>query len=154
MIYRLCCSYINESDLRKDLFQNILIRIWRGLNSFENRSSIKTWVYRISVNTCVDFLRREAGNKYISKHMDINDIEVTDRSGNLDEDLVFSEKIAFLYRCINKLTLIDKTVITLYLEDLSYKEISVIVGISEKNVSVKLFRIKKKLNKYLREYEE
>ena len=46
MIYRLCCSYVMDTDLRKDLFQNILIRIWKGLNSFENRSSISTWVYR------------------------------------------------------------------------------------------------------------
>lgn len=152
MIYRLCCSYVMDTDLRKDLFQNILIRIWKGLNSFENRSSISTWVYRISVNTSIDFLRKEDNNKHISKHIAINDIDINDKSNNLEENLILSEKTKFMYKCINKLTFIDKTIITLYLEDLSYKEIAEIVGISEKNVSVKLTRIKKKLNNCLKEY--
>jgi RNA polymerase sigma factor (sigma-70 family) len=56
MLYRLCCSYVMNTDLRKDLSQNILICIWKGLDSFEHKSSIKTWVYRIAVNTCIDFI--------------------------------------------------------------------------------------------------
>ena len=152
MIYRLCCSYEENADNRKDLFQNILIRIWKGLNSFENRSSISTWIYRIAVNTSIDFLRKKDSNKHHPKYIDINDIEIIDKSKNLENELILSEKIKVMYKCINKLEFIDKTIIFLYLEDLSYREISEIVGISEKNVSVKLSRIKKKLNKCLREY--
>jgi len=148
MIYRLCCSYVENIDIRKDLFQNILIRIWKGLNSFENRSSISTWVYRISVNTSIDFLRREDNNKNIG----IDDIEIIDKSKNVENDLILSEKTKLMYKCISKLVFVDKTIITLYLEDLSYREISEIVGISEKNVSVKLARIKKKLNNCLKDY--
>jgi RNA polymerase sigma-70 factor (ECF subfamily) len=139
-----------DTNLRQDLFQNILIRIWKGLNSFENRSSVSTWVYRISVNAGIDFLRKEDIN-----HKDIkisNEIEVTDKSLNLEENLILSEKTKFVYKCINKLTFIDKTIITLYLEDLSYKEIAEVVGISEKYVSVKLTRIKKKLNECLKDH--
>lgn len=152
MIYRLCCSYVMDADLRKDLFQNILIRIWKGLNTFENRSSFSTWIYRLSVNTSIDFLRKELKGNHNSKHIDIRDIEVIDKSNNAEERLIVSEETKYMYKCISKLTFIDKTVITLYLEDLSYKEISEIVGVSEKNVSVKLVRIKNKLNKCLKEY--
>jgi RNA polymerase sigma-70 factor (ECF subfamily) len=152
MIFRLCCSYMGDGDIRKDLYQNILLRLWKGLDVFENRSSIKTWIYRISVNTSLDFLRTEFKNKYRSKHVDINTFEIADISNNVEENIILSEKIKFMYKCINKLSFIDKTIISLYLEDLSYREISEIVGISEKNVSVKLTRIKKKINACLKDY--
>ena len=151
MIYRLCCSYVANGDLRKDLYQNILIRIWKGLDSFENRSSITTWIYRIAVNSSLDFLRKESKNKHLSNLLEINEADIIDNSIHIEENLILSEKMKFIYRCINKLTFIDKTVMSLYLEDLSYKKISEIVGISEKNVSVKLTRIKKKLNTCLRD---
>jgi len=151
MIFRLCCFYVMDADLRKDLFQNILIRIWKGLNSFENRSSIKTWIYRISVNTSIDFLRKHEKDKQTSKSIDPNNIELIDNSTDLEEDLLISEKTQFMYKCINKLSFIEKTIITLYLEDLSYKEISEIVGISEKNVGVRLTRIKNKINTCLKD---
>ena len=152
MIFRLCCSYVGDGDIRKDLYQNILLRLWKGLDTFENRSSISTWVYRISVNTSLDFLRTEFKKKSRSKYVDVNAFEIADISNNFEEDLIVSEKIKFMYQCINKLGFIDKTIISLYLEDLSYREISEIVGISEKNVSVKLSRIKKKLNECLKDF--
>jgi RNA polymerase sigma-70 factor (ECF subfamily) len=152
MIYRLCCSYVENGDIREDLYQNILIRLWKGLDSFANRSSVSTWVYRISVNTSLDFLRTEYKSKLTTKHIDINDIDITDKSNNLEEDLILSEKTRLMYKCINKLNFIDKTIISLYLENLSYREISDIVGITEKNVSVKLTRLKKKLNKCLKDF--
>jgi RNA polymerase sigma-70 factor (ECF subfamily) len=151
MIYRLCCSYVEDVDIRKDLYQNILIRIWRGLASFEKRSSISTWVYRISVNTGIDFLRKEVNNTYTSKHVDINNIEITDKISDMEENLIQSEKTKYMYKCINTLSYIDKTIISLYLEDLTYREIADIVGISVKNISVKLYRIKKQLTKCLKD---
>jgi RNA polymerase sigma-70 factor (ECF subfamily) len=151
MIYRLCCSYVEDVDIRKDLYQNILIRLWKGLDSFKNLSSIGTWVYRVSVNTSLDFLRKEYKNNINSKLVDIDDIIITDKSNNLEEALIISEKTQLMYQCINKLTFIDKTIISLYLEDLSYREIAEVVGISEKNVSVKIYRIKKNLNICLRD---
>jgi len=151
MIYRLCCIYVDDAECRKDLYQNILMRIWKGLNSFENRSSISTWIYRISVNTSIDYLRKENNKKHISNLKDMRDLELADNSNTLEEDLITSEKIRLMYRCINKMTFIDKTLITLYLEDLSYREISEILGISEKNVGVRLSRIKTKLNQCLKD---
>ena len=79
-------------------------------------------------------------------------MELEDKSTNPEDKIVISEKIDFIYKCINTLTFVDKTIISLYLEDLSYKEISEIVGISKNNVSVKLTRIKNKLNKCLKDF--
>ena len=154
MIYRLCCSYCPDPELRKDLFQNILMRIWKGLKSFEGRSALSTWVYRIAVNTGIDFLRRENNAAKLSRQVDISELELADKAFNTEEQMIISEKNEFIYKCINELSFIDKTIITLYLEEFSYKMISEIIGISDKNVSVKLARIKKKLNKCLRDYLE
>jgi RNA polymerase sigma-70 factor (ECF subfamily) len=152
MIYRLCCAYVRDPDLRKDLFQNILLRIWKGLDLFQDRSSISTWVYRIAVNSSIDFLRKKDDRKYLSEHINLDNIEAAARPGGAEEKLIRSEKAGLMYAAINTLTFIDKTIISLYLEDLSYREISDVVGISEKYVSVKLTRIKKKLNRYLKDY--
>ena len=151
MIYRLCCSYIADEHIRKDLYQNILIRIWKGMHSFQNRSSIGTWVYRIAVNTSLDFLRNDLKNRSRSIHLDSEDLTILDKSPNQEEEFLTSEKVELLYRCINRFSFIDKTIISLYLEDLSYREIANIAGISEKNVSVKISRIKKNLNQCLKD---
>jgi RNA polymerase sigma-70 factor (ECF subfamily) len=151
MIYRLCCSYVGNDEIRKDLYQNILIRLWKGMDSFENRASINTWIYRISVNTSLDFLRKEIRNKTRTELVDVNNYTIADRSANQEDMLIFSEKTEIIYRCINAFSFVDKTIISLYLEDLSYREIAAIVGITEKNVGVKLTRIKKKLNRCLKD---
>jgi RNA polymerase sigma-70 factor (ECF subfamily) len=151
MIYRLCCSYIADDEIRKDLYQNILIRLWKGLNSFQNRSSIGTWVYRIAVNTSLDFLRREFKNRSRSIQIDPENLTISDKSPNQEEQFLTSEKTELLYRCINRFSFVDKTIISLYLEDLSYREIANIVGITEKNVSVKISRIKRKLSQCLKD---
>jgi RNA polymerase sigma-70 factor (ECF subfamily) len=100
----------------------------------------------------MDFLRKECNSKLTAKHIDINNIDITDKSNNLERDMILSEKTRLMYKCINNLNFIDKTIISLYLEELSYREISDIVGITEKNVSVKIARLKRKLNKCLKDY--
>ena len=151
MIYRLCCSYIADDHIRKDLYQNILIRLWRGIDSFQNRSSLGTWVYRIAVNTSLDFLRKEFKSRSRAINMDLENLAITDKSTNQEEEILISERAELLYKCINGFSFIDKTIISLYLEDLSYKEIAHIVGITEKNVSVKISRIKKNLSQCLKD---
>ena len=151
-IYRLCYSYVEDNEMRKDLYQNILIRIWKGLDTFKRRSSICTWIYRIAINTSLDFLRKEFNKNKTVDNININEIELEDSSQNTEQKLIITEKIKYIYRCIGKMSFIDKTIIFLYLEDLSYKDIAGIVGISEKNVSVKLHRLKNNLIDCVKEY--
>jgi RNA polymerase sigma-70 factor (ECF subfamily) len=153
-IYRLCYSYVKNHEDIQDLFHDILVRIWRGLESFKNKSSISTWIYRISVNSCIDFIRGEKKRDASKKKTPINDQYIFNDFSNTEENFFHSERIKSLYQCINRLSLMDNTIISLYLEDLSYKDIGEIVGISENHIGVKLHRIKKEINKQLEEFDK
>ena len=151
-IYRLCYSYIADKEMRKDLYQNILIRLWKGLDTFKSHSSISTWIYRIAINTSLDFMRKEFNRSKTSNHINTNEIELEDSSQNSEQNLILAEKIKYIYHCIGKMNFIDKTIIFLYMEELSYRDIANIVGITEKNVSVKLSRLKNNLMDCVKEY--
>jgi RNA polymerase sigma-70 factor (ECF subfamily) len=141
---------VTDSDCRKDLYQNILIRLWKGLDSFAGHSSLRTWVYRICVNTSIDYLRTRTIKKS-GKFVRLDDWEISDASVNPENQLLVSEETTLMYNCINQLTFVDKTLISLYLEDLSYREIADIVGITPQNISVKIHRIKKYLKSCLKD---
>ena len=153
-IFRLCCAYVTLAEDRKDLYQDILMRIWKGLDSFRQQSSIGTWIYRISVNSSIDFIRKENRKRLTNVQIGIDDLQIADQSQDTEKDIILSEKLRFLYECMNRLSFLDKTLVTLYLEDLSYKEIADILGISENHVGVRLHRIKKQLNTYFKDFEE
>ena len=152
-IYRLCCSYARQEEDRKDMFQNAMIKIWKNIASFKGDSSVSTWIFRITVNSCIDFKRKEKREKEILCNENISDLNLTDKNKNIEQNLITSEKLKILFKFLEKLSFIDKTLMSLYLEDLNYQEIAEIIGISEKNVSVKIYRIKKTLNKYFEEQD-
>ncbi|MBQ9312438.1 MAG: sigma-70 family RNA polymerase sigma factor [Bacteroidales bacterium] len=134
-IYTVCYMFSKDNEQVQDLFQEVLIRIWQGIDSFDNKANIKTWIYRISLNTCIS-LQRKKRKKTLPLDMDINIFE------DDDED---SKQIRTLYDRINLLQPFDKAIVLLWLENQSYEDISLIMGISVKNVSVRLLRIKEKL---------
>ncbi len=137
-IYTVCYMFSNDTDEVNDLFQEVLINLWKGFDSFENRSDIKTWIYRVALNTCISIDRKKRRSSTVPLTMDINLFE--DR----DED---TRQVDLLHRRISKLQPFDRAIVLLWLEDLSYDEIGQIVGISAKNVSVRLFRIREQLKK-------
>ena len=153
-IYRLCWSYVQNEDDRNDLFQTILLKIWNNLDSFKDNSSLGTWIFRLSVNTSIDYIRKNKNLAHMSTHVDISNLSIIDTSNDVEKNLLLSENLKLLYRCINQLSVIDRTLIYFYLEDLKYREIADILGISEKNVSVKLHRIKKILKQHFKDLEE
>lgn len=134
-IYTVCYMFSKDNEQVQDLFQEALIRIWQGIDSFDNKANIKTWIYRISLNTCIS-MQRKKRIKTLPLDMDINIFE------DDDED---SKQIRMLYDRINLLQSFDKAIVLLWLENQSYEDISLIMGISVKNVSVRLLRIKEKL---------
>jgi RNA polymerase sigma-70 factor (ECF subfamily) len=150
-IYRFCCCHVGHEEDRRDLLHDIYVRIWSGLDSFNHKSSLSTWIYRISANSCIDFLRKERRRRRFRAGVRVEDQEVVDSSANAGKDFLRSERIQFLHAGIERLSLLDKTLISLYLEDLSYREIADVVGISESNVGVKLFRIKRTLNSFFKD---
>lgn len=136
-IYTVCYMFSKDKEEIEDLFQEILVRLWKGFGSFKGKSDIKTWIYRISLNCCLDHKRKNSRRlETVPLDMSIDPFEGTD-----DKALQTRQ----LYNRINKLGLMDRALILLWLEGLSYEEMAAIAGISVKNVSFKLHQIKERL---------
>ena len=135
-IYTVCYMFSKNNEQVQDLSQEVLINLWRGLPNFEGKSSIKTWVWRVSLYTCISQQRNKGRRKSLPLEMDI------DLYNDVDDD---TAQIKQLHERINRLGMFDRSIILLWLENMSYAEIGSVVGISEKNVSVRLHRIKEQL---------
>ena len=136
-IYTVCYMFSDDNATVADMFQEVLINIWNGLENFQGRSSAGTWIWRVSLNTCITYDRkRKRAPVILPLDPGINLYENTD-----DE----SRQINLLHKRIHRLGMLDRAIVLLWLEDLSYEEIGEITGISPKNVSVRLVRIKEKL---------
>ena len=141
-IFRICRSYAKEKADAEDLFQEVLLNVWKALPSFKGNSNIDTWVYRITLNTCFKNLSFEKKKK--QRFIRINGIDFKDTSKDLSKEK--KEEFDKLTSCINQLKLGDKSIVLLYLEELPYREIAQVIGISENHVAVKMKRIKTKLS--------
>ncbi|MDD6581381.1 MAG: sigma-70 family RNA polymerase sigma factor [Bacteroidales bacterium] len=138
-IYTVCYMFSTNKDEIDDLFQEILIRLWNGFDRFEGRSSAKTWIYRVALNTAINQDRKERRRpQTVPLTVDIDPYEA---------DNPQTQQIRVLYDRISRLDPIDRSLILLWLEGISYDEIGAIIGISPNNVGVKLTRIKEKLVK-------
>lgn len=138
-IYTVCYMFSKDEDEVADLFQDILIKLWEGFSKFRGESNINTWIYRVSLNTCISAERKKKRKgEILPLTMDINLFD------DGDEDI---KQIRMLQKRISALGPFDRAIVLLWLENLSYEEIASIVGISVKNVSVRLFRIKEQLKK-------
>lgn len=137
-IYTVCYMFSKDEDEVGDLFQDTLVNLWRGFDSFEGRSDVRTWVYRVSLNTCISADRKKKRRKTVPLTMDVNLFE------DDDDD---SRQVQMLRERISLLQPFDRAIVLLWLENMSYEEIGKVVGISTKNVSVRLYRIKEQLKK-------
>lgn len=135
-IYTVCFMFSKDKDEVNDMYQEVSINLWKGFDNFAQKSEMKTWIYRISLNTCISFDRKKKRRKTVPLTVDIDLFEDNDHE---------SKQIKALYNRINKLEPFDRAIILLWLENLPYDEIGTIVGISTKNVSVRLSRIREQL---------
>jgi len=136
-IYMVCYMFSKDEDEVADLFQDILVNLWKGFPKFRGESSPKTWIYRVSLNTCIS-MERKKKRKGETVPLDMN-INLFDDTA---EDM---KQVRMLQDRISRLGPFDRAIVLLWLENLSYDEIGAIVGITAKNVSVRLFRIKEQL---------
>ena len=138
-IYTVCYMFSNDADEVADLFQDILINMWKGFPNFRGESDVRSWIWRVSLNTCITAERKKKrmGNT-IPLSIDINLFE------DSDDD---TRQIRMLRDRICRLGHFDRAIVLLWLENLSYEEIGAIVGISAKNVSVRLVRIREQLKR-------
>ncbi|MBP3512102.1 MAG: sigma-70 family RNA polymerase sigma factor [Prevotella sp.] len=136
-IYTVCYMFSKDADEVNDLFQEILVNLWKGFSRFEGKSDIKTWFYRVALNTCISIDRKKK-RKVVPLKMDVNLYEDNDAD---------TRQVKMLYDRISRLGPFDRAIVLLWLENIPYDEIGEIIGISPKNVSVRLVRIKEALKK-------
>ncbi len=144
-IYKVCNMYCQGRENIKDLFQEIILQLWKSYPSFRKEAANNTWVYRVALNTAISNFRRESkkpGETSIPDDL----FQLPDSMAFLDKD----ENFSLLMQAIDRLTEIEKAVIMLYLDEKTYDEIAEILGITNSNVGVRLNRIKIKLSKIIK----
>jgi RNA polymerase sigma-70 factor (ECF subfamily) len=136
-IYTVCYFFSKDTEEVNDLYQEILINLWKGFEKFRGESSLKTWIWRVSLNTC--------NNQERKKKSSVQTIPLSIDIDLYNDDDAQSKQIQMLYNRINRLDVFDRAIILLWLENMSYQDIADVVGISLSNVTTRLFRIKEQL---------
>ena len=143
-IFRLCYSVIHDKNEADDLFQEVMMNVWKNMDSFRGDSEISTWIYRIAVNSAILFNKRKKRREEFSEPVDQERLNQF-RDDFRENKLEYQEILKILYLCIGKLKPQDKIIISLLLEGMPHNEISEIVGITVNYVGVKFKRIKEVL---------
>jgi len=137
IIRKVSWVYGRDAADREDLEQDILLQLWKSRASFDDRSAFSTWMYRVALNTAITFRRRQRPIERLEHEPHTPARQV--------EQAQLTEELRQLYGAIARLKAIEKALILMWLDDRSYDEIADTLGISAKNVSVRLVRIRTKL---------
>lgn len=141
VIIKICRAYTNSQEDFEDYYQEVCLQIWRSRDNFDQKSEWATWVYRISLNVCLTYLKKQktGDQKFASDSLPEDVID--------DSKAFVSDEINQLYSAIKHLKETDRAIILLYLEEKSYEEIADIIGSNTNNIGVRIKRIKDRLNK-------
>jgi RNA polymerase sigma-70 factor (ECF subfamily) len=146
MLYKVCNLYCYSEADREDLFQEIIVQLWRSYPKFREEAKFSTWLYRIALNTAISDLRKQ--KKHISPvDPGILPTEIQDIQYAKEQE----EQLQQLYTAIDRLTEVEKAIVMLYLENKDYEEMEEILGIRQNNLRVKMNRIREKLRKLTKE---
>jgi len=149
-VLKVARAYTLTSEDCQDLVQDILLQLWASLPQFRGRASASTWIYRVALNTALSWRRKEGRRRKHQRPV----LEVVDQSvagGESDRRIVEREAVERLYGAIRRLPKADAALFLLFLDDLSYREMAEVLGISENHVGVKLNRAKKALAELMKE---
>ena len=145
MIFKVSKMYVDHQEDREDLYQEIVFQLWKSYQKFEGKSQFSTWLYRVSLNTALTFLKsekRKPDNAFLHENLDVAEESQDDKEVQLQ----------LFYKAVHELNPIEKALIFLFLEDQNHKEISETLGITEVNARVKLNRTKEKLQQIIKKY--
>ena len=140
ILHKVCGMYRHDPDDKKDLFQEIVIQLWRAFPKFRQESKISTWIYQISLNVAISDFRKESRRP---KRVELNE-NLLNISDNIYDNST-EEQIKVMHNAIAQLSEIEKAIVMLYFEEKDNEEIAEIVGITQNNVRVKMTRIREKL---------
>ncbi len=141
MVHKICYLYRDSAEDREDLFQEIVFQLWKAWPTFKGEAKATTWMYRIGLNTAIAVYRKKRP-----------EIEYTPILPDMPAEQQNEEQAhrqAQLFIALKQLDDNEKAIITLYFEEMTYRQIAEVTGISESNVGVKLNRIKNKLQKLI-----
>lgn len=137
IIYKVCFMYASDDETINDLFQEVMLNLWKGFPRFRGESKPSTWIYRIAMNTCVSWLRSSSRRpQTVPLALSMADILADEHE---------KDNLRELYKLINRLGKLERALILLWPEEKSYEEIAEILDISVSNVGVRINRIKTKL---------
>lgn len=143
LIHKVCILYETDKEARNDLFQEIVLQLWKSFPSFRGDSKITTWMYRIALNTAISGLRR-LGRKIKTEELDDHHFNISDASSDHRED-----DLQKLQWAIRQLSEIERGMIMMALDEVPYEEIAETIGITQNNVRVRMNRIREKLRKLI-----
>lgn len=146
IIIKICAIYARQPEEREDLFQEVIVQLWKAWPSFKGLSKFSTWLYRIALNTSISGLRKKKTDLVYMDQLHMPE-------SGYEEDNTRKEQLGALYRAIRQLPEIDRAVVMLFLEDHSYEEMEEILGISEGALRVKMARAKEKLKRTIQTIE-
>ncbi|MEO8933807.1 MAG: RNA polymerase sigma factor [Xanthomarina sp.] len=145
MVLQMCLGFVKgDKDTANDLCQEVFISVWKNLDKFRGASTYKTWIYRITVNTCLQYVKNEKKERTFSTS------EIEKQTSNFYEEKAIEDQVPKLYHAIGQLKKIDRLLIMMVLENQDYDTISEVIGIKPTNVRVKIHRIKKRLETILK----
>jgi RNA polymerase sigma factor (sigma-70 family) len=140
LLYKVCRIYAYTDADRQDLFQEIIIQLWKAYPKFKGNAKFSTWLYRVAINTAITGLRKKKDFITLYEPSALPECLSDDNTGHEKE-----ERLQQLYKAIEQLNAIEKAIVMLYMEDRSYEEMEDILGISGGTLRVKMNRIKEKL---------
>jgi len=144
IIHKVCNIYCDTEDDRNDLFQEIVVQLWRSYPTFRKESKVSTWMYRVALNTAITSFKKSK-RRPDQNRLTYENFQIEDEAYDTETE----ERIRSLHKAVNHLTGIEKSIVLLYLENKKYEEIAEITGITQNYVRVKMNRIKKKLKKLM-----
>lgn len=143
-VMKVARAYTITSEECQDLAQEILLQAWQSLPKFERKASPATWFYRVALHTAMNWHRKDKPRR--SRQQPLLEVQVlATEEANSAEQAQHRDTVEQLYKAINQLPKADAALVLLYLDELSYREMAEVLGISESNVGVKLNRAKKAL---------
>ena len=148
LLRKICHVYANDALEKQDLFQEIVIQLWKSFEKFRNESKISTWIYRIALNTALTQKRRDKTKIPIRFVDALNDDRAVENESNRQD-----ENIRLLYDAIAKLTEVEKAIVMLYLDEKSYQEMEEVLGMNQGALRVKMSRIKDKLRQITKTHQ-
>lgn len=144
LIFKVCNLYVHNREDRKDLFQEILIQLWKSFHNFQNKSTITTWIYRVALNTAISYFRKESKRPRSHSLSEIS-VDIPDFQDDTTEQSIQ------MHEAILQLSEIERAIIFLYFEEKTYEEMAELLGIDTNHLGVKLNRIKQKISKIVKE---